>query len=293
MKTIALLVLVSSLMLSAQTTALDRSRGLWSTEFRKARVDAAKTPLAPRVVTGATIRARPAPALMAKRDKPEPALIGVTLWHLKPSKDSDSPAVRAIVHEKGNRPHTPVRVSSQTQFFEGDHLRLTIESGRTGYLYVVSSERYKDGTMGPQQLIFPTTRLRGGDNRVRAGYPVEIPSNSDDPSYFTMRRSRPDHLGEEILFIVAPEPIAGITIAEDPIELSGSMVKAWQDKWLTKVQSIEAPETQEQPLTPEEVKLLRAGSAFQDTDPLPQTLYRVDSQPDQPMLVSVQLNMNK
>jgi hypothetical protein len=247
---------------------------MWSTEFRKARVEAAKP--APPAATPAKVQS---------------ALIGVTVWHLRPSKASDSATVRAIVHEKGNRPHTPVRVSSQTQFFEGDHLRLTIESGRTGYLYAVSCERYKDGSKGPQQLIFPTTRLHGGDNRVRAGYPVEIPANSDDPSYFTMRRSRPDHVGEEILFIVAPQPIAGITIAEDPIELNASMVQAWQEKWHTKVQSIDAPDSREQPLTPEEVKLLRAGSAFQDTDPLPQTLYRVDSRPDQPMLVAMQLNI--
>ncbi len=271
----------------------DHVRGLWSTEFRNARVEAGKKPAPPRPAGVAPPVTGPAPsaAAPAKPGKTEPSMIGVTVWHLRPSRAADSPAVRAIVHEKSDRPHTPVRVSSQTRFFEGDHLRLTIESGRTGFLYVVSRERYKDGSAGPQQLIFPTMRLRNGDNRVRAGYPVEIPSGADDPSYFTMRRSRPDHVGEEILFIVAPRPIGGITIAEDPLELSESLVKSWREKWVTKVQSIETPASQEQPLTSEEVKLLRAGNAFQDTDPLPQTLYRVDSQPDQPFLVSLQLKM--
>jgi hypothetical protein len=221
-------------------------------------------------------------------------LIGVTVWQLRPSRPADPQAVRAIVHEKSaNRPHTPVRVSSQTRFFEGDHLRLTIESGRAGYMYVVSRERYADGTAGPHQLIFPTTRLRGGDNRVRAGYPVEIPSSSDDPSYFTMQRSRADHIGEEVLFIVAPQPIAGVRIGENAIELSDALVKAWQAKWVTKVQSIDAPAEQEQPLTPEELKLLRAGSAFQESDPLPQTLYRVEGESDQPFLVAMQLKMKQ
>ena len=68
--------------------------------------------------------------------------------------ETETPSVRAIVHEKAKQLHTPVRVSSQSKFAEGDHLRLTIESGRTGYLYVVSRERYRDGSTGSQQLIW-------------------------------------------------------------------------------------------------------------------------------------------
>ena len=108
-----------------------------------------------------------------------------------------------------------------------------------------------------------------------------------------MRRSRPDHSGEEVLFIVAPGPIAGVTIGEEPMELSEGLVKSWQANWVTKVQSIDAPTAEELPLTSEEVKLLRAGSAFQETDPLPQTLYRVDTQPDRPFLVAMQLQMKQ
>lgn len=281
-----LALIVSIPALAQEPGGGDRVRALWSTEFRKARTESASMP-APAPAAAKTT----APA--AKSAPPTSSLIGVTIWHLRPSKPADPQAVRAIVHEKGNRPHTPVRVSSQSRFFEGDQLRLTVESGRAGYLYVISRERYNDGTSGAYQLIFPTTRLHGGDNRVRAGYPVEIPSSNDDPSYFTMRRSRPDHSGEEVLFIVAPGPIAGVTIGEEPMELSEGLVKSWQANWVTKVQSIDAPTAEELPLTSEEVKLLRAGSAFQETDPLPQTLYRVDTQPDRPFLVAVQLRMKQ
>ena len=263
----------------------NRVRGLWSTEFRNARTETAKQPVMPTPKKGPGPAVKPGPS--------EPALIGITIWRLRPSGAADPPSVRAIVHEKANQPHTPVRVSSQTRFVEGDHLRLTIESGRTGYLYVVSRERYRDGSTGAQQMIFPTTRLHGGDNRVRAGFPVEIPSGSDDPSYFTLRRSRPDHAGDEVLFIVAPAPIEGITAGPDPVELRDSLVESWQKKWVTKVQSIESPASQQQPLTAAEVKLFRAGSAFKETDPLPQTLYRVEGQPDQPLLIAVQLKMSQ
>ena len=51
------------------------------------------------------------------------------------------------------------------------------------YLYVIDREQYADGTQGEPYLIFPTTRTRGGDNSVKAGRVMEIPSQDDNPPY--------------------------------------------------------------------------------------------------------------
>src|SRR5690349_23992390 len=49
----------------------------------------------------------------------------------------------------------------------------------SGYLYVFDREVYADKSLGEPYLIFPTTALRGGDNLVKAGRVVEIPSHDD------------------------------------------------------------------------------------------------------------------
>lgn len=282
MKKTAMLLLI----LGSTAGAQDRRRELWSTEFRKQRAE----PVAAAVTKASVAATAPAKAAAMASDS---VLLGVTIWHLQPSRPNDPASVRAIVHEKSDRPHTPMRVSSQSRFYTGDHLRLAVEAGRGGYLYVISRERYANGPMGAYQLIFPTTRLRGGNNRVRPGYPIEIPASSDDPSYFTLQRSRADHLGEEVVFILAPQPIEGIRIGEDSLELSEATVNAWQQKWTTRVESVDLPIDADPSLTPAEVKLMRASAGYQPSDPLPQTLYRLHGGANQPVLMTLQLRMKE
>jgi hypothetical protein len=68
--------------------------------------------------------------------------------------------------------------------------------------------------VGEPVLIFPTTRTRGGDNRVKAGRVIEIPSQDDSPPFFTMRKSRADNTGENLIVLVTPAPIADLEIGE-------------------------------------------------------------------------------
>lgn len=279
MTTTSALILLAGIAVCLGQETVDRRRELWSTEFKKQRAAESKPAVAP---------AKPAPVAAET-----PVLLGVTIWHLKPSREKDPATVRAIVHEKSNRPHTPVRVTSESRFYAGDHLRLAVEAGKGGYLYVASRERYSKGPAGPYQLIFPTTRLRGGDNRVRPGFPIEIPAGSDDPSYFTLERSRADHLGEEVVFILAPRPIDGLRIGEGTIELSEETVRSWQQKWTTKVESVDLPLDPDPALTPAEVKLMRANAGYSPQDPLPQTLFRLHGSPNQPVLMTLQLRMSE
>ena len=91
---------------------------------------------------------------------------------------------------------------------------MSIEAARTGYLYVVDQEQYADGSKGDPYLIFPTTRTRGGDYSAKAGRVIEIPAQDDTPPYFTLKRTRVDHVGENVIVLVTPTPLEGLTIAD-------------------------------------------------------------------------------
>ena len=125
-------------------------------------------------------------------------VVGVTIWRLRPANRSDS-GERLIVHDDNAiKEWLPERISANTRLVQGDRLRISVEAVRGGYLYVINREQYADGTLGEPYLIFPTTRTAGGDNQVAIGRLVEIPAQDDSPPFFTMKKSRPDHVAEVV-----------------------------------------------------------------------------------------------
>src|SRR5262245_20809098 len=94
------------LMANAQTTD-DQTRDIWDTAFMK------KRPAGKKIVKKKLIRYRmvsntkvtPASTTVAKS-----AVVGVTIWRLRPAKKSDDEAVRQLIYEQGE--WTPERVSA-------------------------------------------------------------------------------------------------------------------------------------------------------------------------------------
>ena len=72
------------------------------------------------------------------KDSPNTLKAGVTLWLVE--RVSDGHGTREVAK----------RVEADTQFHEGDSLRLTIESPRSGFLYVVDRDWFIDGSAGGQ-----------------------------------------------------------------------------------------------------------------------------------------------
>jgi len=100
--------------------------------------------------------------------------IGITLWKMEPSKDSDPPSTREIVHpsaanQSGASTWTPVRLPADQEFRIGDTFQAGIETARNGFLYVINRTLRSDGSTAPAYLIYPTNRIHGGDNRVWPG----------------------------------------------------------------------------------------------------------------------------
>jgi Domain of unknown function (DUF4384) len=177
-------------------------------------------------------------SLLSKRpvgkSKPLPTthddgFVGITLWRLRPSEPSDQPEVRALIHEGDeSRQWTPERMSIDASLHDGQKVRISIETARAGYLYVIDCDEYADGKRSDPYLIFPTLKTSGGDNRVRAGTVVEIPAPDDKPPYFTVRRSRPDQTNETLIVLVRPKPFENLQISRGRLRLTPEQVETWR-----------------------------------------------------------------
>jgi len=112
---LVLLVLLGGSMLMAQNPD-DMTRKLWDTAF---------TSSAPKKST----RRRPASYRLATPNVPTnnvapETVVGVTLWRLRPARQSDS-GERLIVHEdNSDNEWIPERISANTRLVQGDKLRI-------------------------------------------------------------------------------------------------------------------------------------------------------------------------
>jgi hypothetical protein len=270
------------------------SRQIVPEEFVKAR-PAKSTKTAPKRSNYRPATAKPtATGKTSAAKSSEFAQLGLTIWRLRPSTAADSGA-RIIVQESDETVEwTPERVEADSPLRVGERIRISIESPSTGYLYVIDREQYADGTLSEPYLIFPTTRTRGGDNRVTAGRVIEIPGQEDRPNYFRLRQSRPDQTAEMLTVIVTAEPLEGLTFGPRPLVLAQDQVAKWEKDWSAPAGRFElvggAGKTwtaAEQAAGADGMRLLT------QEDPGPQTIYWVAAKPGQPLLVKVGLRYSK
>jgi hypothetical protein len=218
-------------------------------------------------------------------------VVGVTIWRLRPANRSDS-GERLIVHDdSATKEWLPERISANTRLVQGDKLRISVEAVRDGYLYVINREQYADGTLGEPYLIFPTQRTVGGDNAVGIGRLLEIPAQADSPPYFTMKKSRPDHVAEVVSVIVTPTPLEGVEITEKAQKLTDAQVAKWESAWGSSVGRLEMATTGQAWTKEEKDSMTRALTA---AAPAPQLLfYRPMVKPTEPMFVKLKLQYRR
>jgi hypothetical protein len=201
----------------------ERTRKLWDTAFI--------TPAATKQNAGRRRRSgayRVATPNVPTNNVAPDTVVGVTIWRLRPANRLDS-GERLIVHgDSSTKEWLPERISANTRLVEGDKLRISVEAVRDGFLYVINREQYADGSLGEPYLIFPTTRTTGGDNEVSNGKLVEIPGQDDAPPFFTMRKSRLDHVAEVVSVLVTPKPLEGVQITDKPLQLTETTVAEWE-----------------------------------------------------------------
>jgi hypothetical protein len=218
-------------------------------------------------------------------------VVGVTIWRLRPAAPSDS-GERLIVHDdNATKEWLPERISASTRLVQGDRLRISVEAVRSGYLYVIDREQYADGTLGEPYLIFPTTRTAGGDNKVAVGRLLEIPAQDDSPPFFTMKKSRPDHVAEVVSVLVTPTPLEDLQISDKAQKLSDTQVAKWESDWGSSVGRLEMATTGQAWTKEEKDSNTRALTA---TAPAPQLLfYRPMLKSTEPLFVKLRLQYRR
>jgi hypothetical protein len=283
---LALLIVGCALSAPAQNT-----RGIIPIEFAKTRPGKSTTPARRNVY-----RRTSAQAVTASKPD-ELSHLGLTIWRLRPATAAD-PNLRIIVQkETESVEFIPERVPANAPLRMGENIRFSFESPQTGYLYVIDRELYADGTMSEPVLIFPTTRTRQGDNKVEAGKLIEIPAQEDKPNYFTLQMSRLNNspqTGEVLTVIVAPQPLAGITIGAKPLTLSPEQLAAWERQWGAQTETLDLAGGAGKAWTKAEQEAGASGLRYlTQEDPEPQTIYRVAVKPGAPLLVKVGLRYGR
>jgi hypothetical protein len=261
----------------------DATRKLWDTAFI-ASPSSKKTTARRRVYRNAT------PNVPVNDVAPE-TVVGVTLWRLRPANRADS-GERLIVHDdNATSEWLPERISATTRLVQGDRLRISVETVRAGYLYVIDREQYADGTLGEPYLIFPTTRTSGGNNEVALGRLIEIPAQDDSPPFFTMKKSRPNHVAEVLSVLVTPTPLEQVQITDKAQKLTDAQVAGWEKAWGTSVGRLEMSTTGQTWTKEEKDATTRALTA---SAPAPQLLfYRPSVKPTEPMYVKLRLQYRR
>ncbi len=217
--------------------------------------------------------------------------IGVTFWRLRPiaADDGDVPFFSVRIGD-GRENWTAERVNSTTRFREGDRVRFTIESSRSGYLYIINREYYADGTAGAANIIFPTLRTRGGDNSVRAGSLVDIPASTDSVPYFTIKPKRRDYAGEELVVLITTEKLP-LDIGMKALALNTAQFEKWSNDWGATVDIYDAEDGEGIAMTSAELTAAQTATrALEQEEPLPQTIYKVRISADLPLLVPFRMS---
>ena len=221
--------------------------------------------------------------------------VGVTVWRLRPSQSSDTGG-RVLVQEGLKQSEwTPERIEADTQLKIGDRVRLSVESPRTGFLYIIDREQYADGSLGEPMLIFPTLRTRGGDNRVEPGRLIDIPAQEDQYSYFTAQpaNDRRDQVAEVLTIILVPQPLP-LQIGAQPLKMADSQIAGWDKLWGGAAERLELVGGAGRIWTMEEKAAVAAmGRQLTQAGPPPQTVYCVARKAGAPLLVTVPLRYGR
>jgi len=255
----------------------DATRKLWDTAFTGS---TRKTTNRRRAYRNAT------PNVPVNNVSPE-TVVGVTLWRLRPATRNDS-GERLIVHDNNaSSEWVPERIAANTRLGQGDRLRISVEAVRAGFVYVIDREQYADGSLGEPYLIFPTNRTGGGDNEVAMGRLLDIPYQDDSPPFFTMRKSRANHVAEVLSVIVSPTRLDGVTITDKALKLTDEQVASWERDWGSSVGRMEMAMAG-QPWSREE-KDARTRALTASAPPPQLVFYRPSVKPSEPMFVKLRL----
>lgn len=218
--------------------------------------------------------------------------IGITIWHLRPAMQTE-PGARILLWGAERAEHVAQRVSSETPLPRGGKVRLSIESARTGYLYVINRGLFADGSAGPARLMFPVRKMRDNDNKVRPGRLVDIPGQQDEPNYLDATPGRRDQVGELVIVLVTAEPL-NLPLSNFGANIPAAELATWEKKWGGGAQKLEMVGGVGQQWTSlEKEAATDSGRRLREDEPPPQTVFRLPEGKDDGLMVSITLRYQR
>ena len=183
--------------------------------------------------------------------------MGVTIWKLQPAQSRQLERISK-------------RVEADTKFRKGDLLRISIESPRAGYLYIIDRDWFKDGSGGETNMIFP---VRGEDNRLKPGKLIDIPTENE-ASFKATPKS--DQTGELLTIIVTMSPLR-LPLSNNPLPITNIQLSDWEKRWTAITDRYEMNDGAGLTRTIQEQQAAATGGSRQLTrdDPSPQTIYHL------------------
>ena len=230
--------------------------------------------------------------------------IGVTMWRLRASRSTDrGPKIGVQLPDGTRADWTPERVSSENTFRAGDKVRFAVESAVAGYLYVVDSELYADGSAGEPLLIFPAAADE--DNSVLPGLLFDIPDQSEDLPYFNLAAKKTDYAGELLTIIVSPNPLnnlktdatgqlnnaRGLAELEENNEVEVYAKTDGAGETYSEAESKSTCSQKMRALTKERAQPCSNSRQLTRDEPLPQSIYRVQTAAGKPVVLSVRMSV--
>lgn len=281
------LILGASPQSQSVALAQDTSREIVSEDFTRNRPKSKqKNAVAPKQRVYHLAAGRP---VITAKPASSKGQLGVTIWHLRAPKQVDTGA-RLLLTGDEQKEFVAQRATTDSPLQPGTRVRLSIESARNGYLYVIDRELFADGSTGPANLIFPRRNMRGGDNKVRPGQLIDIPGQSDDPNFFTASPSRRNQVGELLSVLVTAKQL-DLEIRDVRSTIPASDLAEWEKKWGGGVQKFEMVGGAGQQWTSveKEAAAPTSGRRLTQDEPPPQTVFRIPEGTNDGLLVSVTL----
>jgi hypothetical protein len=172
-------------------------------------------------------------------------------------------------------------------------LRISVEAPREydNYLYVVDREVFKDSSgerLGEPFLIFPGRSTPPGGNVISAGRSVYVPALGDPKPYFALQRSGGNHIGEMLFIIISPEPLH-VDIERPSLDLA--TVTQWERQCGGQTERRESRAGIGRQWTEAEQASDEGKRKLVQTDPLPQTIYRVRVKRDGCGMIAIPLRI--
>lgn len=232
----------------------------------------------------------------------ENALLGFTVWKIRPATTAD--AAKELIEEERdgkihNSEYTLERLLTESPLTAGERIRLSVESlSHSGYLYVVERELYSDGSFSDPKLIYPTLRSRYKNNPVSAGTLVFVPEGT---RHFrvTSTQTEKRQVAEVLTIIVSPKPlIEPSSLQMKAIDMPVEMMSKWLDQWEVDTTLLEQIDGEGQTITLVEQSagldaakgLNEESSVLTQDDAVPQSIFRSKIKIGNPVLVNVYLN---